>query len=371
MSDRKGKEYEMSQANQVTKGEGTTPIRIIQVGLGTWGRDWAKNVLPQVEEVEPVAWVDADPQALDAVQAALEVSPDRCFTSLDTALSTVEAEAVLATISLPAHVPVAIAALEAGKHVLLEKPFAPTLADAKRVVDVASERGKVMMVSQNYRFFPAAQAAAKLVREGELGAVGAVNVDFRRNMPMEVDNDAPYFAVDHPLLVDMAIHHFDLMRVVLNQEPVSVACHAWNPPWRTMRGKLSATATIQFDGGTVASYRGSWTSPGPKTAWAGEWHMECARGEIAWTSRGSGGQAGDRVTVRPLDAPARELDLPRLDHFDRAGSLAAFAVAITTGKEPPSSGRDNLGSIALLSTAVDAAAAARTQPVPVIPVGSG
>ena len=346
-------------------------IRIIQVGMGSWGRDWAKNVPPQVEEVEAVAWVDSDPQSLEVVQATLGIPPERCFTCVDAAFSAVEADAVLATVSLPAHVPVALAALEAGKHVLLEKPFAPTLAGAQQVVDLAAARGRVMMISQNYRFFPAAQMAARLVREGELGPVGAVNIDFRRNMPTVLRDNHPYLIQEHPLLMDMAIHHFDLMRAVLGQEPVSVACQAWNPPWRAVSGFLSGTATITFDGGAVVNYRGSWTSPGPKTVWAGEWRMECERGEIVWTSRGDDRLAAERVTVCPLDGPARELDLPTPRYFDRAGALAAFVAAIRTGTEPPCSGRDNLGSVALMTTAVAAAGVGQTLPVPTVAIRSG
>lgn len=345
-------------------GKRTVSIRMIQVGMGSWGQDWAKNVLPRVGEVEPVAWVDNDPTTLDVAQASLGIPPARCFTTMDAAFAAVESDAVLATVSLPAHVPVALAALEAGKHVLLEKPFAATLSDAQVVVDFAADRGRSLMVSQNYRFFPAAQIAAKLVLEGALGPVGVVNVDFRRNIPAVMDESGPYFVQKHPLLVDMAIHHFDLMRFVLGQEPLSVACHAWNPPWRTVRGYLSGTATVTFDGGAVVNYRGSWTSPGPKTSWAGEWRMECTHGEIVWTGRGGDGQKADRVTVRPLDGPARDIDLPRLDRAGRAGSLAAFAAAVSAGNEPPSSGRENLGSVALMSAAVDAAAVEQTLPVP-------
>jgi predicted dehydrogenase len=338
--------------------------RIIQVGLGTWGSDWAKTVVPQIGEVEAVAWVDLDPALLTAFQATHAVPPERCFTSLETGLAAVEAEAVLVTASLPGHVPVARAALEAGKHVLMEKPFAPTLADAEVLVELAAACGRILMISQNYRFYPAMQEAARLVREEALGPVGAVTVDFRRFMPASVGDDDPYLNQEHPLLTDMAIHHFDLMRAVLGQEPVSVSCQAWNPPWRSPRGMMSATATVAFERGAVVTYRGSWASSGPKTAWAGEWHLECARGEIVWTGRGGHGLEAERVAMRPLDEPERELTLPQPDRYGRAGSLAAFAAAVAAGIEPPSSGRDNLGSIALMGAAIASAASGRTEGVP-------
>jgi len=106
----------------------------------------------------------------------------------------------------------------------------------------------------------------------------------------------------------------------------------------------------------VVSYRGSWVSPAPQTAWAGEWRIECAGGEIAWTSRGGKDVGDDRVTVRRLGKGARRVKLPTLPAIDRAGTLAAFAQAVATGQIPESSGRDNLGTIACMHAMIESAA---------------
>jgi predicted dehydrogenase len=317
-----------------------------------------------VEAVEAVAWVDADPAALAAARAALGLPAGACFPSLAAALAAVEVEAVLVTAPLRAHVPVALEALAAGKHVLVEKPFAPSLAEGRRAVAAAEAAGRVLMVSQNYRYFPAPRAVADLVRGGELGPVGAIGVDFRRGVTAR-SGSARHLALADPLLVDMAIHHFDLMRMVLGREPRWVACHTWNPPWSPFEGDAAGVATVGFDGGAVVSWRGSWVSPGPQTAWAGVWRVECEGGEIAWTSRGEGGGvAADRVTVRPTGGRARRLELPVVPLHGRAGALAAFAAAVRTGAAPESSGRANLGTLALAAAAV-AAASGGGGPVPV------
>ena len=330
-------------------------IRVMQVGMGGWGQSWAKTVVRQAEGVVLVACVDEDPAALSAAAEALNLPPEACFSQLQDALETVEADAVLVTASLPGHVPVALAALQAGKHVLLEKPFAPTLADAQRVVEVAAQARRVLMVSQNYRFYPAIPVVTQLVREAALGPVGAVSVDFRRYANAAPPEGHRHYKLVQPLLMDMSVHHFDLMRKVLGQEATEITCHAWNPPWSNFADPAAATATISFTGGTIVNYRGSWVSPGVQTAWAGEWHMECARGEIVWTSRDSSGTEADQVTVRPLGKRARRVKLPQLTHFDRAGSFAAFTEAIRGGSEPESSGRNNLGTMALMRAGVEAA----------------
>lgn len=329
-------------------------LRIIQAGMGGWGRDWAKSVIKKDDQVSLVACVDAEPSSLALARKELDLPSQSCFTSLAAAIETVDADAVLITANLPGHVPLAMEALRAGKHVLLEKPFAPSLDEARKVVELADKQHRVLMISQNYRFFPAVQAVRDLLRSGSLGEVGAVSVDFRRNANGAPREGNRHFTLHQPLLADMSIHHFDLMRVMLGQEPVEVVCRAWNPPWSNFVEPAAAFATITFDGGAVVSYRGSWVSPGPKTPWAGEWRMECAGGEIAWASRDNLGASVDRVTVRPLGKRAHRLALPVLPQIDRAGSLAAFTRAVASGKQPESSGRDNLGSIRLMYAAIEA-----------------
>jgi predicted dehydrogenase len=340
-----------------------TPIRLIQVGLGGWGRDWARLLTRNADLAQTVAHVDMQPAMLQQLQADNGTAAELCFPSLEAALATCEADAVLVTTALGGHIPVALAALEAGKHVLVEKPFAPSLADARRAVDLAAERGLVLMVSQNYRFFPAAQTAAALVRSGALGAVGGASVQFRKYANTEPRDTHWHYKLRQPLLEDMAIHHYDLMRFVLGQEPVSVSCAAWNPPWSHFQEPAAAAATISFDGGAVVDYRGSWVSTGAPTTWSGEWQIECADGIIAWTGRDDRGAGADAVTVRPRGKRARRVELPALERIDRAGSLAAFVQAIAANAEPTASGRDNMGSLALMFATVEAASTGRPQSV--------
>src|SRR6266567_4523113 len=328
-------------------------IRLVQVGMGNWGENWGTRVLQQSGDVELVACVDLDAGTLEQARQLLNLPAERCFLTLESALASVEADAVLITASLPAHVPLALASLNAGKHVLLEKPFAPTVAEAQQVVETAAQRSRVLMISQNYRFFPAVRAVTTLVREGTLGSIGTVSIDFRRYKNAAVPEGQPYYQVWQPLLVDMAIHHFDLMRIVLGQEPSQITCQVWNPPWSKYVDPAAAAATITFDSGAVVSYRGSWVSPGPKTCWSGEWHIECNGGEGVWTRRDD--TAADHFGIRGLGECACQVKLPEIPLTDRSGSLKAFVQAVRTGQEPESSGDDNLQTLALMVAAVESA----------------
>ncbi len=327
-------------------------VRLIQVGMGGWGQSWATRVVAQNKAVEPVAWVEIDPVALESVRQRLGLPTERCFLSLDEALARVDADAVLITASLPGHVPNAATALQAEKHVLMEKPFAPTVSEARLLVELAESRGRVLMISQNYRYAPAVRKVIDLVREQVIGSIGSVNIDFRRyanTAPIETNR---HYHIWEPLLADMAIHHFDLMRAVLGQEPKQIYCQTWNPPWSHFDQPPSGTMTISFDSGAVVSYRGSWVSPGPQTNWAGDWRMDGERGELVWTSRGD---QPDRVLLRPLSKRPRAVKLPELEYLDRAGCLHAFVQAVRSGEAPETSGRNNLHTLAFMLAAIEAA----------------
>src|SRR5947209_1181589 len=327
-------------------------IRFIQVGIGGWGSGWLRTLIESNLGVELVAYVDSKSEDLQHAQTIHTLPAERCFTRLEDALDTVEADAVLIVTDLPTHVPLALLALKYGKHVLMEKPFAQTLLEARQVVSEAEQQSRVLMISQTYRFSPQAQVAAELVRTTPLGAVGTINIDFRRDLSHETRNHRIW----QPLLANLTVHHFDLMRMVLAQEPRQVLCQTWNPPWSKYSDPASAVATVSFPGGTVANYRGSAVSTGPTTLWSDEWHMECAGGEIIWTSPGPDGQSiPAAVTIRPFGQEPYPAELPELPYTERTGVLEAFLRAIQTGEEPECSGRDNLGTLALVMAAVESA----------------
>src|SRR5438552_8925982 len=325
-------------------------LRIIQVGLGGWGRNWAKTVVTKNTDIKLVAGVDTVPEMLSIAQKELTI--EHYFSSLDKALATIDADAVLITASLEGHVPSALAALDADKHVLMEKPFAPTLEDAQRVVAKAEERQRILMISQNYRHYTATRAIQKLIQKGTLGPVGSIKLNFRRYANTPPHGGSAHHRLWEPLLVDMSIHHFDLMRMLLGKEPVKIMCQTWNPRWSNFFEAPAGSALITFDDGTVVTYSGSWVSTAPQTNWAGEWQIECERGEITATSRG---EKPDYVAVRPLGKRLRSIKLPEVPLIDRNGTLDAFVKAVQTGEEPETSGRKNLKTLALMLAAVESA----------------
>lgn len=331
-------------------------VRAIQVGTGRWGFSWSKDVIPRVPSVEMVGYVDLSPEAIQRLQTELKIPAEKCFTSLAEAQNAVGADLVIATLRTDAHYPVVKEALELGLNVIVEKPFASTMAQAKELVAIAETKNRILMVSQNYRFYPGPIAAAELIGAQKYGPVDMVTLDFRRHAPSQ---GHAYAEMPDPLLADMSIHHFDLMRMVLGDNPKRVSARTWNPPESPFTHDPVGIASIEFEKGTLLSYRGSWMSTGPATPWSGEWAMDCSQAQIWWTSRDNFGSKNgpDRLLIRNSDGTSEEVELTKPEFQDRQGTLNAIAQAIDTGTLPTrmSTGADNLYSFALTMAAITSA----------------
>jgi len=328
-------------------------VKLIHVGLGGWGGDWERNAIPPVKDVDRVAIVDPHEPTLRRVQEEMKVPDERTFASLTDALANVEADGVIVTAPMFAHVPLALEALEAGKHVLVEKPFAGNVAEAKTAVDRAEELGLIVQVSQNYRFYPAPRAVEQLIRDDAIGVPSVINVDFRRWANDAEKDGHRHYHIQHPLIFDMAIHHFDLIRKITGEDAVKVYAKASDPAWSKFTEEGSAVVTIELQSGLVVSYRGSWISRGQETHWDGDWHIQGETGEIFFTGRsgGSRGPADDVVTLRRAGEEPEDVALESMDLWGRSYGLREFARAIRGEVTPETLGRNNLGSVALMEAA--------------------
>jgi predicted dehydrogenase len=334
-------------------------IKLIHVGLGRWGSDWIQQVYPGSSDVEPVAYVDKDPEALRRAQSKLAVSPGKFFSALSDALAATDAEAVVVALPLALHATVAREALLAGKHVVVEKPFTQTLEEAQSLVGIAEERSRVLIVSQNYRFFAAPQAAHQFVRDAWFGQLHTVQIDFRLNAVAE-GYGYRHQALPNPLLADMAVHHFDLMRMVIGEDPVELSCRAWIPRGSPYQMPPCGVVVLTFPSGVVVNYRGSWVDQGPKTPWAGRWQMDFEQGSLFWTARGDRPMVNrhDRMSIRRLNSEPEDVDLEPMLKYDRLGVLNAFAEAIRSGTAPSffPSAHDNISTLSIVEAAIRSSA---------------
>jgi predicted dehydrogenase len=316
------------------------PLRVVVAGAGNMGRLWLATVTAS-PDVELVGVADLDLAAARAACASIG-RPDLPVGRDPVALARQSAAQALINVTIPeAHHPVTTAALFAGLPVLGEKPVAETVSQALSLAAEAEITGELFMVSQSRRWNP--QLSALRAMTAQLGPIGTVTTEFYR---------APHFGgfrdqMAQPLLVDMAIHAFDSARFLLQAEPVSAYCQAYNPSWSWYAGNANATAVFEMETGTRYVFTGSWCSPGADTSWNGTWRVTGERGAALWNGD------DEPVLAAEMDVVAAN----RSPYSGIAGALQVFAEALRSGARPSGEVHENVMSLAMVEAAVQSAEA--------------
>ncbi len=321
-------------------------IRVIQVGLGDFGRSWAAEVRGDAG-CRLVAVVDRAVAARQWASEHLHLAPEHCYETLEAGLAGAECDAVLVVTPEETHYPVARIALEAGKHVLIEKPMTTSLVDAHALVDLAARTGRIVAASQNYRYRKPARTVQKLISEGVLGKLVSVHLSCHRDTRSMWPSVPQRYQMRHPYVIGMAIHHFDLLRMVTGQNVHDIYARSWRVPDSPYRHDPAVIAVLGLEGGATVTYEGNWATHGAETSWNGEWEITGEAGRLLWRSA-EAGASGEEVVLHIWGQPPRVVDQVQLPYADRLGTLEALRRAIESGQEPETSAADNLYSVAIL-----------------------
>ncbi|MGO4470970.1 Gfo/Idh/MocA family protein [Arthrobacter sp. M-10] len=336
------------------------PLKVLLVGAGAMGHTWL-GAVEASPLVELSGIVDLN---LDAARAsAASIGKPDLPVGRGTAqlASDVGAQAVINVTVPAAHHPVSAEALFAGLPVLGEKPVASTVAQGLSLVAAAELTGQLFMVSQSRRYNRDLFAGKALA--GGLGRLGTLSADFFK---------APHFGgyrdqMEHPLLLDMAIHQFDMARFLLDADPVSVFCEEYNPAWSWYRGDAAAVASFEMSGGERFVFNGSWCSPGQETSWNAAWRLGGENGTVVWdgdnpptVTPSSPADAAADIAVEdtvqvhaPVHPGRRVVEEPGPDVH---GSLHEFVSALRTGTPPMGQVHANILSLAMVEAAIESAA---------------
>ena len=221
-------------------------LAIAVVGCGYWGAKHVR-VLSTLPEVARVIVVDPNPKVRDAIVAAfpgVEGAPE-----LRTVLSQVQA--VIVATPPKNHAEVAVQALRAGKHVLIEKPLTTTLAEARLLVAEAAQHGAILMAGHTFEFNPAVRELRRRMDEGELGTIHYIH-SARLNLGL--------YRSDVNVVWDLAPHDISIMNYLLRSTPTMVG--AWGSSHAC--GDVKDVAYIRLDYGQrgVMGYAHvSWLDP--------------------------------------------------------------------------------------------------------------
>ncbi len=318
--------------------------RIVQVGVAPSGigLDWLRAIAT-APDWTLAGIVDTEAAHLRDTAARVGLSVDCCFASIGEAAAALDFEACVLVVPSPLHGALCGQALDAGKHVIVEKPFTVDFEEARALAARADGADRYLIVDQNYRYMTEVGALRRAIRDRVAGAPSFVHVTFDCLWP-----GRPYqWAMADTMLLEMAIHHFDALRYVLAAEPRTASGQTWRPPWSVYQGDTVVSCRFDFDDGARVAYHGSLESPGRSTPWPGVWRVECAEGALHLADLGAGygvylSRAPDTVErIAPLAADGWGQESSLL------GTLDALSLALDEGRRPQSDARDNLRTLAM------------------------
>lgn len=309
----------------------TPKVRVVCVGLGRRGRRWV--AWAQEAGADVVGVVDASPELLAEAGEALGFGPGRRFASAGEALDALAPEAAIVCTPNHTHATLARELVGKGVHLLIEKPLAEKWEAAKALVRLAKERGVRLAVAQQYRYRSGFPAMRQAIAAGRIGRLTGGLVQFYRWRPAQ--------GMTLPLLLNQAVHHFDVMRFLLGETPASVTAELWDPGWNGADGPTCAEATFHFPCGARIHYSGSYVAKGSQTPFNGLWRLEGSAGQlvldeedrVVW--RGEGGK--ETLFASGQGEPRPEVRL-----------CEEFLSAVRGGRESPTSGEDNLKTLAMV-----------------------
>ncbi len=239
-------------------------------------------------------------------------------------------------------------ALEAGQHVLSQKPFVRDPLLGAELADLAEARGLQLAVNQNGRWAPHMAWMREAVAGGLVGDVTAVHVSIQWNHGWVAGT--PFDQMDQLILEDFGIHWFDFLVSVIGDRAQSVTARATRAAGQSARAPLLAEAMVAFDGGQASLAFDGATAYGAmdQTVIVG----------TKGTLRSSGPDLGrQQVSLFTEAGVARPVLEGTWFNDGFAGAMGALLVAIETGAAPLNSARGNLASLRLGRAAIESAVA--------------
>lgn len=241
-----------------------------------------------------------------------------------------------------------------GKHILSQKPFAMTYADAAHMVEVCERAGVTLMINQQARWAPAHRALKLVLESGLLGHIYSM---LHVNRAFQDQPGSWYVQLPHFNIVDHGIHYIDLTRYYTGQTPLRVKATT-----TTMPGQVAVTPMIYS---ILCEYA-------PEAQVMSTLHfnnivqVRAALSRYEWFLDGTEGSvvaSQSELSYATKDHPERKITIPiEGTWFPEAfgGSMGELLTALAAGRPPQTNGRDNLNSVKIAYAAVESSQTGRT-----------
>jgi len=222
-------------------------INIGIIGYGYWGPNLVRN-FAELSRARVAAVCDLDTKKLELVQRRYPAV--KTTTDFQDLLKDPSIDAVAVATPVSTHFELGMAVLKAGKHLWLEKPMTETSLQARKLVDEANRRKRVLIVDHTFIYTGAVRKMGEIIRSGDLGRIYYYD-SIRVNLGL--------FQRDVSVISDLAVHDFSILDYLLGEHPVAVSASGINHFPGTPENL--AYITLFYDSGTIAHANVSWLAP--------------------------------------------------------------------------------------------------------------
>lgn len=334
------------------------PVGVGLIGSGFMGRTNAETVARYLKDAHLVAVTGGTRAAQLATEYRIATE-----SNVEALLARADIDAVMISTPHAAHADEAIAAAQAGKHILLDKPMATTIEDCDRILDAVKKSGVKLMIMFGQRFRDCNIEAHRLVKEGAIGEVrmiqeqilaggGLASLPPWQSLPQNVG-----------IFIGHAVHNIDRIRWIAGAEIVSVSAQVQRDP--ASGNEVSTMALLSLSSGAMATIWASWqiALPGfPRSTSAAL--IAGDRGNLDLDAYGELRLGREKqwsvVTVQPpIDwAGQGALSPVRMEAYRRQHQ--EFIDAIREDRSPSVTGEDGRAAVAVAVAAYKSAAEGRT-----------
>lgn len=326
--------------------------RVLLLGLGFWGRNWLKLIM-ETERCELAGIAGAEGE-LAELSKQYGIAKEICFTDFRQAIQQTKADIAVVVLPGVLHAEADEMALAHGMSIITEKPLAMNLDQAKKLLEIkAKYPNQKFMASQNYRWRPHNQAIRNAIVCGMIGDVETVMVNFRK----QEDLQGYRAGLEQPLLQDVCIHHFDLIRFFTGRDCKSVFCRSYHPSWSAFNGRPNTEALLTMEGDIKVTYTGSWAARGRETSWDGDFIITGSKGCLVLDANDDvwfyEHKKNEAVVMVSGAQEGVKLDKPSMAFTEMAYGFHMMMDSLETGKTPETTLEDNYKSYAMVCACLD------------------
>ncbi len=317
----------------------TDILKLAFVGCGAISAHHLDAINESAPRIKITAAIDP---SRDRANAIATQTGAQVFESLEQGLDHGDFDAVDIMLPHDLHEQFTLEALRAGKHILLEKPIAPTLESAERILAAAQQVSTVFMVGENTQYWPEVVKAQQLIKEGAIGDIITARACFIDTL------DDCWYTGDKPwrndkqrsgggIVIDGGAHWIRPLRMWLGEIDQVIAVLDY--PDKDMQGESLARALLRFESGIVAGFDAiALKSPFGPQHW---WRVTASQGELAI----NGGFEGGLMLFNKENPQGRIVQSPT-GYFKSFGpQIADFEAAVLDGKALEAGPEQALGEL--------------------------